>query len=440
MSNLTRRALLAVGAGGVASLAGCSVRLGSDETLDDDRLRELASTRPLTAPHHFPFRVTDDMFARHRNRARELAQSVPASPDIPNQLVRNELTNQRDRLARQLTERGEATPTGSGGQEPDDGGEPKPPDWRLSELRELRADVADLQGTYRAATGTIVGRDIRQRRDRLRDRLAEFHTAWTYRGRGPLAAVHGNRELEELVNSVRHELEPWPLFPQSPAADVDVTGHLVRKLEAAAAIMDDAEAFRRQQPTDGPDYRPAMTATATWLRRRARREAESVEQYRDAGLEAFDRQLGDSVAGDLFDASANAIKRYTNGELLELTDQNQYAGAVIFAGTRRTAVTTFARIVADLEEGWDDDVSVTAIEDRRTRARETVIAARNGAPDALIDVITPAYNAHRDGIEALKRGNGREAFAWFEYTQRSATVAADVVNEVTFLLRSAAKH
>lgn len=439
MSNLSRRALLAVGAGGIIGFAGCSMRIGTDETIDDERLRRLASTRPLTAPHHFPFRVTNDMFARHRGRTQELIRSVPASPDVPNQLVRNKIDSRRERLVRQLSERGELTPTVSGRHESDDRGEPEPPDRRLSELRKLRVEAANLQGTYRAATGAVTGNDVRQQRDRLRDRLAEFHAAWSYSGRGPLAAIHGNRELEALVSGVGQELEPWPLFPPSPAVDVDETGYIVQKLEAAAATMDDAEAFRRQQPTDGPDYRPAMTATATWLRRRARREAESVEQYRDNGLAAFNRELGDSVARDLFDVSVDTITRYTNGELIELTDQDRYAEAVIFAGIRRIAVTTFVGIVADLERDWDDNVSVTAIQDRRKRAREEIEAVRKAAPDALVEVFTPTYSAFRDGVEALERGNGRAALAWFEFTRRSATVAADVIDEVTFLLRSAAE-
>lgn len=438
MSDLSRRALIAAGGGGVAALAGCSVRIGADETIDDERLRGLASTRPLTTPHRFPFRVTDEMFTRHRTRARELVESVPASPDVPNQLVRDAIESRREQLSRRLPARGESTPTGSGERGSD--GEDEPADWRLSELRERRAKAGDLQGTYRAATGAVAASDVRRRRDRLRDRLAEFRTAWTYRGTGPLAAVHRNHELETLVSGVEHELEPWPPFPSSPAADVDEVGHLVRKLEAAAAALDDVEAFRRQQPADGQSYRPAMFATATWLRRRARREAESVEQYRDAGRSAFDRDLGDSVARHLFDASADVIRRYTNGELLESIDREQYAGAVLFAGTRRAAVTTFARIVADIEGGWEEDVSVTAIDNRRTRAREAVEAARDGTPDALVEVHAPAYGALRDGVEALERGNGQAALARFEYARRCATVAADATGEVAFLLRSAAEH
>jgi len=447
MTGRSRRGVLAGAGAGLAALAGCSVSLGTDETADGEALRRLADEERFERPYPHPLSIPDAMVTRHRERARALLDGVPVETDIPNELIATRIERERERLAERLDAgaSGAESPDGqddagdAGGPDGDDGATASARD-RLREARRRRREAAALRGTYRAATGGIDRADVERRRDAQRGRLAAFRAAWDYRAAAPVRAALVHAHLENLVDGAEHALTPWPQFPADPAADVEQVGYIAEKVEEAAAALDDLERYREQvagERTTG--YRPALMAAATWLRRRARREAFRHEAYLDEGVEAFDRDLGESVARYRFVIAREVAREYSNRDLIDRIDAGGYANAVLFAATRRAAVTALAASVEAVEsDETGGEVSVQRIEAARRRAREAIETALDRGPVGLLArLLGPAFTALDEARRELEHGASgtpARALGGYRYAAEFAETAADAADELAFLL------
>jgi hypothetical protein len=452
MDERSRRGVLAASTATLAALAGCSFSTG--ESYDDAALRRLADDGRFGHPYHHPFDVPEAMIQDHWDRTRELVAAVPASPDVPNEAVVRTITEEREHLREHLAERtttpdGEGSAGSAGSDESDrttgegDGEQPERASRRLDEARQHRVDAATTWGTYRAATGDLREADVEQRREAQRDRLAAFRSAWDYRASGPVRAVVVHADLEHRVDHVEHSLEPYPPFPEDPVADTEEAGHLVGKTEEAAAVLDDVERYREQVAGEGAaGYRPALTATRIWLRRRAAREAEAVERPLEEGVATLDGDPGESVARYRFTVARNVLQEYSSGGVHDVVERGHLANAVLFGATRRAAVSAFVDAVEAIEDGPASvDVSARTIGDVRGRAQESVRAALDERSPALMAaLLDPAFTAMRRAHRELERGTSGtppKAYAGYDYADRVAGAVVDAADELTFLLSSA---
>lgn len=450
MDERSRRGVLAASTATLAALAGCSFPTGG--SYDDAALRRLADAGRFGHPYPHPFDVPEPMIRHHWDRTRELVAAVPASPDVPNEAVVRTITGEREHLREHLAER-TTTPDGAGTDESDesdrtagedDGEQPERPSRRLAEARQHRVDAAKMWGAYRAATGELREADVEQRREAQRDRLAAFRSAWDYRASGPVRAVVVHADLEHRVDQVEHSLEPYPPFPEDPVADTEEAGHLVGRTEEAAAVLDDVERYREQVAGEGAaGYRPALTATRIWLRRRAAREAEAVDRPLEEGVAALEGDPGESVARYRFTVARYVLQEYADGGVQEVDERGHLANAVLVGAARRAAVSAFVDAVEAVEDGPASvDVGARTIEDARDRAHESVRAALDERSPALMaELLDPAFTAMRRAHRELERGKSGtppKAYAGYDYADRVAGAVVDAADELSFLLSSSA--
>ena len=431
----SRRAVLAGVGSAVAALAGCSALSGgSGRAYDRDSLGRIVDDASRPHPVEFPFVVTDEQLRAHRDRIRAQVDTVPSDPSVPNEAVARELRERRESVRQRL----------------DAVGTDEPPHRRLDRLRELRRQAAQLREAYLAATDDIDAGQVRRRRDEVRDRLSAFRAAWDYRGEGPVDAVAANAELEGHVSRVTHELEPWPPFPESVTAVPEGVGYIVGKIETAAATLTDAERFRgRLADRATGRYRPAMMATATWLRRRCRDQAASFEAVLEADGLPVDRDAADSPADHLYNLAVDAARGYTNEGLLEEIGEEGYAGAVRYATQRRAVLRALESVATQVDAGTDDpnpavpaDPSVREIEAAREQAVGAYRRAIGTAPEPIATrTVTPAYTELTRADLDVENGTtrGYELFAQYRYVTAYARATVETTAEVTHLLRSAAE-
>lgn len=456
MTERSRRRVLAGSLGVAAALAGCgSFADVTGESGDSgEQYYRLAVDQGPTRPFGSPLPIPSSMLQSHVDRVDSILDTVPTAPEVPNEVIRDNISARRDQLVSRLEEvrspgPSERTATANDGaadsvqtgEADEDADETRSPQRQLAELRELRRAAAELRGTYRAATGRYEEGELVARRDRLRTRLAEFRTGWEYRAADPMTAVTVHAEFEHDVSRVEHELTPWPQVPDRPADEPERVGYLAGKNEAAAALLADLRTFQeRAVPSTGPTYRPALMATAKWLGRRARRAGIDLEDAPRQGRDSLDRDLGEGPTGALFDAAVKAYDNHSERNAPEGPAPGNYAVAVIRAATQRTAVTAAARTVAAIEDGLTiEDLSVALVKRRRSEARATLQTALDSGPTAFTArTLEPAYRTLRDANDALQSGSGAAAVGRFEFCRRVCVQVPEVIEETRFLLSEAA--
>jgi len=442
---LTRRGAVAAAGTTLAALAGCSaLSMGSE--YDQRQLREIAEQPVPDSSYSYPFTVPASMIDFHRERTVALLEQVPESVSLPNAATASEIEN--DRAA--LSDRVETASAEDGGQDDDSESEnaendddQAPPHRRLFEWRRNRVDAASLLGKYRAATGEIDQTALRQRRDAIRSARSEFVAAHEYRGIDPERAVFQHQFLEGMLRNVGRELEPYPPFPDESTDDPETVGYLVGKVVRAESTLTDARRFREQVPAEGTSYRPAMMATATWLRRRARLTETELERYLENGSGSFGRDVTGTPADVWFGVARDIAREHSNSDLIDAIGESSYATAVIEAGLRRTALSTLETVVEEIEGGqFDETPSTDELRSLREAAVEAVQSTLDGDSRFEDRFVEPAIGHIRDGSKRLEAGTSSEsvnrAAGRFAYAESQARQATAVAEEVEYLLTTAA--
>lgn len=421
----SRRAVLAACGAGLSTLAGCS-RLGVGEespSFDTARLVALGEEDVPRPPATFPVSITDAMVSRHRERARELVERVPAQPDVPGESVAEQLRADRATVLERLDEDGDAA---------------NDPLERLDDARDAREKAAAVEAAYRAATEGIAPEAVADRRAKLRSTLLAFERDWEYRGDdpGPAIVVHG--AFEELLLAARPAVEPERSFPDNPGTLPLRAGENVGHLEAGHAAVADAERLRtryRDGLSDPRPYRTAMSVAASRLRRITRRYRHDLDDYigTEPGTYPFDRTIEDTPLELLYSRVTDGLELY-RADAEEARHRGDHATALVETGIHLTVLRALEAIVADIE---DDRVAVPETADDVAAARREAIDGLQRAwattPATLAtDLAVWAYGLV-DYARYDLRGKGEEDYtppagaaydAWAQYVTAARVAAA----------------
>jgi hypothetical protein len=340
-SGVSRRRFLATTLAtlGVESgLAGCSALPDNDDPLDApdydmDAVKTLFQKGFPSQPNGFPVEVPTDRLDVHRSRTRELLDSVPASPDIPNEAVANQIAQDRKHLTEQLGER-----------------EPEPrPLQQLDRWRYYRGSAAEIWGAYAAATNQYDRSEFQERYEQLRTNYLDFEEMWDYRGADPIAALVLHRTLERLFSRGEDDVLSSGPFPRDPQSAVFQAGRLIRDHETATATLGDARALRSRYLADQsapPSQRLRFVATSKRLFRSfiIERRPDTYEDALEEGREA----LGLSLEHGPDAAAFQSARRYAmQGDRIvrEAWQQNDPAEATFRAARIRITRPAFRETV-----------------------------------------------------------------------------------------------
>ncbi|MGB9965407.1 hypothetical protein [Halobacterium hubeiense] len=444
MTDRSRRAFLAAGAGVLAATAGCS-RLpvvGDDEpspAYDYERLVDAPTMLRATVSTPHPGPVPDALAEAHAERAATLLEGVPEYPSIPNGAVAARIRDDREHAAESVADGSTAVST-------------------LDELagwRSARADAAEVSGAYAAATGDVDPQRLRERRDAVRADLDAFRDEWAYRGRNVVEAVAVHRNVEELAMAARDALVPARSFPADPKAAVFEVGQLVRSVERARAAVDDAAGLRDAAVGDGAaSYRDAIATAAVRLQRATAATERRLHPYVDPETDVadFERDLRGTPAEWLFNRAKPSA-----GDAVEsverAVERGDYASAVAESGRSLVALLVLESAVEAIRDGeYGMPESTDDVLDVRERAVDAVEETEGMEPRSLTDAFAGwARRALRDAERALAgnpqysygdelpdRENVRNAVAGYALATHVVEAIPPVADRVTAELREAA--
>lgn len=443
----SRRAVLGATGGVLAGLAGCADLdvdgLGDDDPeYDTERLAALGEEGVPTPPGTFPVQVSEAMVERHRERARDLVDRVPADPDVPNGAVVEQLRHDRDEVV--------ATLDGDADHSVDDPVDE--PLERLDEARDVRAEAAAVEAAYRAATGAVERDAVADRRERLRTDLLAFERDWTYRGDKPATALVAHRELEALRREVRRGTAPRRAFPDESVAAPFRIGEIVRQLEDGRAALADAERLRasyREGLSDPRPYRAAFSAATRRLEDRRRTSHHERRAPVDPDRPPFDRSIEGTAAGRLYREAAVAVRRH--GEAVRRARRRgEGADALVEAGMAFASIRALDAVVTDIAA---DRVGEPSDAGRIAAVRGEAVDALESAWDAAPSVVAvalarPAYYLLRRGTRDLGGGpfddgppnasDARRAYASFYRAARYAEAVPPTVTDLRRVLDAVA--
>ena len=441
----SRREVLAACGAGMTALAGCSGLDigGDDQTFDTAGLGDLRREDVPRPPATFPVSVPDAMVARHRDRARELVDRVPARPEVPNGAVAERFRRDRESVLDRLGEDG-ADASGPAG-------DPLRP---LDAARIVRGEAAAVEAAYRAATDAITPEAVADRRSELRSALFEFERDWTYRGDDPASAVVMHRALEGLRLDARPGIAPDRPFPDDPSTDALRVGELVHRLEIGRAALSDARRLRtryRERLSDPRPYRTAISVAADRIRRLSRQYSRDLEGYTDPDPEElpFDRSVEGTPLERLYVRAIDGVEIFRT-DAAEARHRGDHATVVIEAGITRTVLRALESIVADIR---NDRVTVPetvdGVVETRREAFEALESAWSTAPRALSTEVAhwsqrlvydspdrlsgPAYEPN----ETPDAGDAYDVWAIYVTAARVAAAVPRTVSEIRAALRTA---
>ena len=258
-SAASRRTILAGVTTGVtslaASLSGC-LSLPSDDPppigVDEEELRDIAAIEVPELTDRLPASVGDGPVEESQDRVESLLAPIPSdlAPDIPNEAVRNYITDYRQRARERMT-----------------GLEVVESNYdRLTTLGRSRRDAAEAGGAYAAATAGRVREDVYQGVEPIDRERREVESELVRFGDVPHEAVLVYDAIEERLDSLEGTLER--VDTQSPlTSEVEAVGEAAGRLESSRVRLELVEVLldRQKQVGDTPLDGPFERATSELL-------------------------------------------------------------------------------------------------------------------------------------------------------------------------------
>lgn len=387
-----RHALGTIATTVTAGLAGCNALSNDDSQepnppdYDPEAVGQIVRESFPAQPTVFPVQIPDSHFQAHASRTRDLLDSVPEEPNLPNGAIAKQIGRERAGLMERLGERGD---------------EPTPRD-RLGQWRYYRDHAAEVWGSYVAATGQYGPSEFRDRYQRLKSAYDAFESDWAYRGDDRPDALVVHATIEELFERGLDDVLSTGPFPSDPQAAVFEAGRMVREHERAAANLEDARMFRDRFIDDqsAPSTnRLAFAATSRELRREARAEAHrgSYGPALEDGRSALDANLARGPAGTAFEHARNTA-RYADRAVERATERNDPATAILRATHQRHAMATFRDVVDAIrgdELTWPEDAS--ELRELRSTTTQAIQTAWSTSPEPLaVELTTHAVGLLRE--------------------------------------------
>lgn len=388
MTRYSRRGALAAGASTLAALAGCSslpvVGGNGGDSLpayDELAIADAIQDDPVATPDTYPGPVPASLLATHRERARDLLDSVPAAPSVPNEAVTDRLRDLRARADNRWPDSAQADPTLRA-----------LADWRLA-----RTDAAEVAYAYRAATGDLDEADVEAARVEVRDRFRTLNTEGMYVGEDRLDALAVGYELDACLADARHHLAPDQSFPADPRSEPFRAGEVAAGLEETRGHLDTVAGLRDAHREPGmADYWNDVAGAAARLADVRHATVDRVAPF------LFDDADAREVLGG--EASATAVELLDYGivaadnsaeSAASARNSGNYAAAVV--DTARSLVDTLATgraIDASRTDDYDAPADAATVEAERDAAVAALRDAASTTP-TLLTALTVAPSARR---------------------------------------------
>ncbi|SEV89112.1 hypothetical protein [Halobacterium jilantaiense] len=394
MTRHTRRTALATGASTLAVLAGCgSISETSGERGDDlpeydtATLAAAVDEREYEQPETYPGPVPQSLVDTHRSRTRELLDTVPRDPAVPNGAVSERLHRLREQTADRL---------------PEDGARRRGLE-HVDEWRHARSDAAEVAFAYLAAVGDFDRGDLTERRLDVRDDYREAGARWSYHGKDTVDALAVAKRWETALTNAGWALTPDASFPREARAAPFDAGEIAARVEAASGRLDTASGLHAAHYEDGmTDYWTTVSTAGEQLLDAAESTMAQSAQFLvrdDDATDIFERDIVNTPIYDLFrwgDTMAT-----TNRQTAEkAARRGDYAVAAVLAGRSIVATLALSRAVDAVENG-DHGVppDVDAVLARRNAAIDAVRDARSLEPQPLAPLLSTAVH----GLQFLDR-------------------------------------
>ena len=411
-----RRFLAGLGTGAIGVMAGCAAFAGvNDESEDRLRSEDFSEWAPetLVMPSSLPISLPDELFETQENRTRDLLEAVPEDPKIPNSVIENDITEQRETV-RTRVEDGSDADTDAG---------------RLKNWHGFRTDAAELFGSYRAATGADDASILNTRREEIRNGLAAFEAALDYSAASTVEAALVYDLIEDRLERAKSDIPPYNPYPTDPAANVEQAGRAFESVESAAAALAEArgvqnayESAREETASRWSD----LADTVRWLeisvsRTRSRRvpdpetaDSETVFEFELSGVER-----------DLFRFTRQNA-RYSIESVRESREDGRFATAVIMAGRSLVSIAAFDGVITALRNGnVPEEQSVETVQSAADDAYDSLRGLPTvGYPFLNAAIGKPAVWDYRSGIRSLSENRFDPEYAEASFRHASLVGSA----------------
>lgn len=296
--SLSRRGVIAGVGSGLASgvaLSGC-LSLPSDDPppigIEKSDLEGVAAIELPEVNEELPVGIGDDHVDAGVDRVESLLASIPAdlATEIPNEAVRNYVTEQRERARESLESLVEQTSGRSNYS-------------RLSPLLRARRHAAEAEGAYAAAVDQRHREDVYEEIDAVERRAEEIASELTRTGKHPRHALVVYRAVEARLRAIRPRQSPANR-QSTLASEVVAVGESSAWLETRRARVETVDHLVGRQAGVGE------TTFDEAFERAAEELLDGVED-RASGVPS-----GSADAGELFDAPVEGTPRDYVGEEL----------------------------------------------------------------------------------------------------------------------------
>jgi len=319
----TRRALLGSTAALFGCLAGCgSLGEGTDgaePTVDGAVLNEIAAGETPTVRDVAPVGIEPDYVADQVARAESLLDSVPEpldADDVPDDAVREHITDERAHARRHLDEVAATPPTVG----------------TLETVAHARGRARAAATTWAAVEGRVTDDALFEERLAVRDDLRALQDRWAYVGDDPAAAVVLHAVIEDRLD------EGSSLFAPGGPVDALWFGEYGGDVERARAAVDHATYLYDSFVTSldrRRSLRDAFAGAADALARTARDRQQSLPTTPGDPASYLDGTAADTPAG------AALVDLGQHAGYLPDEDPDRHAGYVTSLHWSLTRVSAF---------------------------------------------------------------------------------------------------